>query len=99
MFGLYNLDPKTWKRWQGITEPCQRRLTEQQIALCSFWHQHGNHLVSMAAVDAEILVMKYLEQLTTLEIAEALGISERAVRYRHRQALERLTLFPATSDA
>ena len=33
--------------------------------------------------DREILVMKYLEQLSAAEIAEALGISERAVKARH----------------
>jgi RNA polymerase sigma-70 factor, ECF subfamily len=40
--------------------------------------------------DRELLVMRYLEQLANAEIAEALGISEGAVKMRHLRALERL---------
>jgi len=47
-------------------------------------------LASLSARDREILVMKYLEQLSTAEVAEALGISERAVKGRHVRALVRL---------
>jgi RNA polymerase sigma-70 factor, ECF subfamily len=47
-------------------------------------------LASLSARDSEILVMKYLEQLSTAEIAEALGLSERGVKGRHVRALVRL---------
>ena len=40
--------------------------------------------------DREVLVLRYLEQLTTKEIAAVLGITEAAVKTRHRRALERL---------
>jgi RNA polymerase sigma-70 factor, ECF subfamily len=40
--------------------------------------------------DREVLVLRYLEQLTTKEIAAVLGINEAAVKTRHRRALERL---------
>lgn len=40
--------------------------------------------------DREVLVLRYLEQLATKEIAAMLGISEAAVKTRHRRALERL---------
>jgi RNA polymerase sigma-70 factor (ECF subfamily) len=40
--------------------------------------------------DREILVMRYLEQLTTREMAAVLGIAEGAVKTRHVRALERL---------
>jgi RNA polymerase sigma-70 factor (ECF subfamily) len=40
--------------------------------------------------EREVLVMRYLEQLSTCEIAAALGISEGAVRTRHLRALEHL---------
>ena len=40
--------------------------------------------------DREVLVLRYLEQLTTKEIGAVLGISEAAVKTRHRRALERL---------
>jgi DNA-directed RNA polymerase specialized sigma24 family protein len=37
-----------------------------------------------------VLVLRYLEQLATREIAAVLGIKEAAVKTRHRRALERL---------
>jgi RNA polymerase sigma-70 factor, ECF subfamily len=40
--------------------------------------------------DREVLVMRYLEQLSTREMATVLGISEGAVKVRHLRALQRL---------
>jgi RNA polymerase sigma-70 factor (ECF subfamily) len=40
--------------------------------------------------DREVLVLRHLEQLTTREIAAALGLSEGAVKLRHVRALQRL---------
>jgi RNA polymerase sigma-70 factor, ECF subfamily len=40
--------------------------------------------------DREVLVMWYLEQRSTREIAETLGITERGIRSRHLRALLRL---------
>jgi len=40
--------------------------------------------------DHEVLVLRYLEQLTTAEIAAVLGIGTGAVKMRHLRALERL---------
>ncbi len=40
--------------------------------------------------DREVLVLRYLEQLTSKEIAAVLGINEAAVKTRHRRALVRL---------
>ena len=40
--------------------------------------------------DREILVLRYLEQLTTAEIASVLRVAEGAVRTRHVRALDRL---------
>jgi RNA polymerase sigma-70 factor (ECF subfamily) len=40
--------------------------------------------------DREVLVMRYMEQLSTREIAAALGIRQGAVRARHMRALEHL---------
>jgi RNA polymerase sigma-70 factor (ECF subfamily) len=44
----------------------------------------------LAGNDREVLVMRYLEQLSTREIAAILGLSEGAVKVRHLRALERL---------
>ncbi len=41
--------------------------------------------------DREMLVLRYLEELATAEVAAVLGISEAAVKMRHRRALDRLT--------
>jgi len=40
--------------------------------------------------DREVLVLRYLEQLSTKELAKVLGITEGAVKVRHLRALERL---------
>jgi RNA polymerase sigma-70 factor (ECF subfamily) len=44
----------------------------------------------LAPADREVLVLRHLEQLSTREVAAILDVSEPAVRYRHRRALERL---------
>jgi RNA polymerase sigma-70 factor (ECF subfamily) len=40
--------------------------------------------------DREVVILRYLEQLTTAEIAAVLGITESAAKSRHFRALERL---------
>jgi RNA polymerase sigma-70 factor (ECF subfamily) len=47
-------------------------------------------LARLTEREREVLVMRYLEQLSTREIAAALGIREGAVRTRHLRALEHL---------
>lgn len=47
-------------------------------------------LAELAEPDREILVLRYLEQLATREIAAVLGITEGAVKTRHLRALQRL---------
>jgi RNA polymerase sigma-70 factor (ECF subfamily) len=48
-------------------------------------------LTQLSATDREVLVLRYLEQLPTAEIAAVLGIGEGAVKMRHRRALDRLS--------
>lgn len=47
-------------------------------------------LCRLAPADREVLVLRYLEQLSTAEVSLILGISEAGVRHRHRCALERV---------
>jgi RNA polymerase sigma-70 factor (ECF subfamily) len=47
-------------------------------------------LLRLAPGDREVLVYRYLEQMTTAEVAAVLGIAEAAVKTRQRRALERL---------
>jgi RNA polymerase sigma-70 factor (ECF subfamily) len=47
-------------------------------------------LAQLAERDREVLVMRYVEQLSTHEIAAVLGIAEGAVKVRHLRALQRL---------
>ncbi len=49
-------------------------------------------LDSLPADDRELLTLKYLERLPTREIAAVIGASEKAVRARHRRALQQLRL-------
>ena len=47
-------------------------------------------LAQMKAEDREVLVLRYLEQLDSKEIAAIAGVSEDAVNMRHLRALKRL---------
>jgi RNA polymerase sigma-70 factor (ECF subfamily) len=47
-------------------------------------------LERLAATDREVLVLRFLERLSTAETAAVLGTSENAVRLRHMRALDRL---------
>jgi RNA polymerase sigma-70 factor (ECF subfamily) len=47
-------------------------------------------LAELRDTDREVLVLRYLEQLSTAETAAVLGIKEGAVKVRHLRALERL---------
>ena len=47
-------------------------------------------LAQLSEMDREILLQRYVEQLSAKEIAAGLGISEAAVYMRHVRALERL---------
>lgn len=47
-------------------------------------------LGQLAARDREVLVLRYMEQLSTAEIAAVLGITVGAVKTRHFRAIERL---------
>jgi RNA polymerase sigma-70 factor (ECF subfamily) len=49
-------------------------------------------LASLGELDREVLVLRYLEQLSTRETAAALGIAEGAVKLRHLRALQRLRI-------
>lgn len=47
-------------------------------------------LAALGERDREVLVLRYLEQLSTRDVAAVLEISEGAVKVRHLRALERL---------
>lgn len=55
-------------------------------------------LERLAERDREILVLRYLEELTNAEIAATLGINEGAVRVRHTRALDRIARFVGQND-
>jgi RNA polymerase sigma-70 factor (ECF subfamily) len=52
-------------------------------------------LQSMETIDRDILVLRHFEQLTNVECARLLGLSESAVTKRHIRALKRLKDFLA----
>ena len=55
--------------------------------------QHGRVRAALDRLperDREVLVLRYLEQLSTAEVAAVLGISTGAVKVRHLRALERI---------
>ncbi len=68
----------------SATSPSQQmRRAEAGRSVCAALDQ-------LSAGDREVLVLRYLEQLSTSEIAVITGISEDGVKSRQRRALERL---------
>lgn len=55
-------------------------------------------LHQLPEADREILLMKYAEQLSTSEIAEATALSESAVRSRLWRAIEKLSSLVRSTD-
>ena len=47
-------------------------------------------VAALAAIDREVLALRHFEQLTNAEVAEVLGIGERAAKERYVRALQRL---------
>ena len=68
----------------GGTSPSRHLIRQEQRA------RIRAALAELDAPDREVLIMRHLEQMETVEIAAALGISEGAVRNRQFRALVRL---------
>jgi len=66
------------------SHPSRRLLHEE---LC---RRIQSALAALGGKDREVLLLRYLEQLSTCEIAAVLGISEGAVKGRHRRAIQKL---------
>jgi RNA polymerase sigma-70 factor (ECF subfamily) len=66
------------------TSPSNRMLRNE---LC---HRVQSALSQLSEPDREVLVLRFLEQLSTSEMAAVLGISEGAVKTRQTRALDRL---------
>jgi RNA polymerase sigma-70 factor (ECF subfamily) len=56
-------------------------------------------LAQLADTDREVLLMRYVEQLSVSDIAAVLGINEGAVKMRHRRALDRMSRVLASDRA
>lgn len=68
-----------------------RETTPSQVAMLNEqWQQVRAALDQLQPADREVLLMRYLEHLTSKEIAAIVGTSEAAVNMRHMRALERL---------
>lgn len=78
----------------GGLSPAERLLRQEQLS------RVRTALGRLPPTYHEMLVLRYLEQLDTLETAAVLGVSEGVVKGRHRRALERLQLElgPSTDD-
>jgi RNA polymerase sigma-70 factor (ECF subfamily) len=72
------------------TSPSQEMVRQENVAAVQ------KALLELPEMDREVLVLRYLEQLSTAETAAVLELSEAAVKMRHRRALERLSQHLAT---
>jgi RNA polymerase sigma-70 factor, ECF subfamily len=66
------------------TSPSNRLVREESCA------RVRAAMSALRPVDREVLAMRYVEQLSTAEMAQALGISEGAVKSRHLRAVIKL---------
>jgi RNA polymerase sigma-70 factor (ECF subfamily) len=62
----------------------------RQVLRAEMCQRVRDALAALGERDREVLVLRYLEQLPTRDVAAVLGISEGAVKVRHLRALERL---------
>jgi RNA polymerase sigma-70 factor (ECF subfamily) len=67
------------------TSPSQEVVRQERVAAVQA------ALLQLPQTDREVLVLRYLEQLSTAETAAVLEVTEPAVKMRHRRALERLS--------
>jgi RNA polymerase sigma-70 factor (ECF subfamily) len=62
----------------------------RQVLRQELRHRVRNALERLPANDRELLVLMYLEQLSTAEAGAVLGVSDKAVTMRHLRALDKL---------
>jgi RNA polymerase sigma-70 factor (ECF subfamily) len=74
------------RRLAGAGSSPSRRMLQAEMA-----ERVRAALARLPAWDREVLTLRYLEEMTTAEVAVVLGVSEAAVKMRHRRALDRLT--------
>lgn len=67
-----------------LTTPSQAALREELL------ERIDAGLATMSEMDREVLAMRHFEELTNIEIAETLGITEQAAAMRYIRALGRL---------
>jgi RNA polymerase sigma-70 factor (ECF subfamily) len=72
-------------RLQGRTSSPSGRAVKEELR-----DRLRSALAKLGERDREVLVLRYLEQLSSADIAAVLGISPGAVRVRHTRALTRL---------
>jgi RNA polymerase sigma-70 factor (ECF subfamily) len=87
--GLLNLPD------ESVAELAQRLVSSasspsRQLLRAEMRQRVLDALAALSERDREVLVLRYLEQLSTRETAEVLEISEGAVKVRHLRALERI---------
>lgn len=76
----------------------QQSTPSQKLVRDQMRQQVQHALDQIAAGYRELLVMRYLEELSTREIADCLNISEGAVKMRHMRALRQLSSALSSSD-
>ena len=69
----------------SLTTPSQCAVREEDVAALRV------ALERLEPIDREVLVLRYLEQLSTVEISAVLGLTVDGVKSRQRRALERFS--------
>jgi RNA polymerase sigma-70 factor (ECF subfamily) len=79
------------KGWgEGWMAPLDNTGPHREIEQSELRAALGDALTRLPSGDRELLALRHLEQRTTREVAQVLGISEGALRVRHVRALRRL---------
>jgi RNA polymerase sigma-70 factor, ECF subfamily len=86
--GLDLSDESALELAQRLIDP--RTGPSQRLIRAELYRRVQGALAQLSERDREVLIMRYLEQLSTREIAAVLEVSEGAVKVRHVRALKRL---------
>ena len=102
-FAVSNLAREEFRRQRREQEAVLMDTTHQSDATESVWERIAPHLnnalAALPAKDREAVLVRFVEEKSHKEVAQALGVSEDAAKMRVSRALEKLEDSPHRDQA